>query len=43
MSVTAAIIELRNHNHLTATKTSYPGTDRILRFEIKNKEASLKN
>lgn len=38
---TAAIAELCDH--LTATKTRYPGTDRILRFEIKNPETSLTN
>jgi len=38
---TTAISELCAH--LTATETRYPGTDRILRFEIKNKETSLKN
>ncbi|MET3721871.1 putative transposase [Arthrobacter sp. UYEF21] len=38
---TTAIGELCNH--LTATETQYPGTDRILRFEIKNKETSPSN
>lgn len=38
---TTAISELCTH--LTATETCYPGTDRILRFEIKNKESSLTN
>ncbi|WP_426939252.1 putative transposase [Pseudarthrobacter sp. S3] len=38
---TTAISELCTH--LTTTETRYPGTDRILRFEIKNKETSLKN
>jgi transposase-like protein len=38
---TAAIAELCDH--LTATETSYPGTDRILRIEIKNPETSLTN
>ncbi|QNE15585.1 helix-turn-helix domain-containing protein [Pseudarthrobacter sp. NBSH8] len=38
---TTAISELCNH--LTATETRYPGTDRILRFEIKNKETSANN
>lgn len=32
---TAAIAELCNH--LTATKTRYPGTDLILRYEIKTR------
>ncbi|MHA7303625.1 putative transposase, partial [Pseudarthrobacter sp. MDT1-22] len=38
---TTAISELCTH--LNTTETRYPGTDRILRFEIKNKETSLKN
>ncbi|WP_211882351.1 helix-turn-helix domain-containing protein [Pseudarthrobacter albicanus] len=38
---TAAIAELCDH--LTATETRYPGTDRILRFEIKNRAASPTN
>ncbi|MDI3196343.1 helix-turn-helix domain-containing protein [Pseudarthrobacter sp. AL20] len=38
---TTAISELCAH--LTATETRYPGTDRILRFEIKNKETSPTN
>jgi len=38
---TTAISELCNH--LTTTETRYPGTDRILRFEIKNPETSPTN
>ena len=38
---TTAIRELCDH--LTATETRYPGTDRILRFEIKNRETSPTN
>lgn len=30
-------------DHLTTTETRYPGTDRILRFEIKNRETSPPN
>ncbi|WP_434619698.1 putative transposase [Arthrobacter sp. A5] len=38
---TAAIGELCDH--LTATETRYPGTDRILRYETKNRETPLTN
>ncbi|WP_211878115.1 helix-turn-helix domain-containing protein [Pseudarthrobacter albicanus] len=38
---TAAIAALCAH--LTTTETRYPGTDRILRFEVKNRETSANN
>ncbi len=38
---TTAVAELCNH--LTSTETRYPGTNRILRFEIKNRETSPPN